>query len=181
MYDVQDWAEARRLRRDGWTKTAIAEKLGMSRNTASALIASDSPPRYERRPAGSMLDEHADAIAAMLDEDPKAPATVILERLRPLGYAGGITVLKERLSELRPGFLAARSFQRTTYLPGELTQIDWWQTGVQIPVGKGATREAFGLVASLPHCAAHAAVFTFSKTTADSVRHCWAVWNASAG
>ena len=32
----------------------------------------------------------------MLAENPKAPATVILEQLRPLGYAGGITVLKER-------------------------------------------------------------------------------------
>lgn len=167
MYDVQDWAEVRRLERDGWTRSAIAEKFGMSRNTVAALIAHESPPRYERTPAGSMLDEYADAIAAMLDEDPKAPATVILERLRPLGYSGGISILKERLAELRPGFLAARAYQRTTYLPGELTHLDWWQTGVQIPVGKGATREAFGLVASLPHSSAHAAVFTFSKTTAD--------------
>jgi transcriptional regulator with XRE-family HTH domain len=119
VYDVQDWAEVRRLKRDGWTTTAIAEKFGMSRNTVAGLIASESPPRYERQQAGSMLDSFADAIAAMLDEDPKAPATVILERLRLLGYAGGITILKERLGELRPGFLAARSYQRTTYLPGE--------------------------------------------------------------
>lgn len=167
MYDVQDWAEVRRLSRDGWTNTAIAEKFGMSRNTVAGLVAADSPPRYERKPAGSMLDDYADAIAAMLDEDPKAPATVVLERLRPLGYAGGITILKERLAELRPGFLAARSYQRTTYLPGELTHLDWWQTGVQVPVGRGSTREAFGLVASLPHSAAHATFFTFSKTTAD--------------
>jgi transposase len=167
VYDVQDWAEVRRLKREGWTNSAIAEKFGMSRNTVAELIARDGPPRYERAPAGSMLDDHADAIAAMLDEDPKAPATVILERLRLLGYHGGITILKERLAELRPGFLAARSYQRTTYLPGELSHVDWWETGVQIPVGKGATREAMGLVASLPHSAAHAAVFTFTKTTAD--------------
>jgi transposase len=167
VYDVQDWAEVRRLKRDGWTNTAIAEKFGMSRNTVAELITRDSPPRYERPPAGSMLDDYADAIAAMLDDNAKAPATVILERLRPLGYAGGITILKDRLAELRPGFLAARSYQRTTYLPGELAQLDWWQTGVQIPVGRGATREAFALVTSLPHSAAHAAVFTFSKTTAD--------------
>jgi transposase len=167
VYDVHDWAEVRRLKRDGWTNTAIAEKFAMSRNTVAELIARDAPPRYERASAGSMLDAHAGAIAAMLDEDAKAPATVILERLRPLGYAGGITILKERLAELRPGFLAARSYQRTTYLPGELTHVDWWHTGVQIPVGKDATREAFGLVVSLPHSAAHATVFTFSKTTAD--------------
>jgi len=62
--------------------------------------------------------------------------------LRPLGYAGGITILKERLAELRPAFLAARSYQRTTYLPRELMQLDWWETGMQ--------------VTSLPHSAAHA-------------------------
>ena len=166
MYDVQDWAEVRRLSRDGWSNTAIAEKFAMSRNTVAALIAKEAPPRYERARAGSMLDHHADAIVAMLDEDPKAPATVILERLRPLGYSGGISILKQRLAELRPAFVAARSYQRTTYLPGELCQTDWWETGIEVPVGKGATRPAFGLVTSLPHSAAHACVFTFSKTTA---------------
>ena len=167
MYDVQDWAEVRRLHRDGWSRTAIAEKFGMSRNTVSVLLARDEPPRYERAPAGSMVDGFADAIVAMLDEDPKAPATVIRERLQPLGYAGGITILKEHLAQVRPKFLAARSYQRTSYLPGEVGQTDWWETGIEVPVGKGATREAFGLVTSLPHSAAHAAVFTFSKTTAD--------------
>jgi transposase len=166
VYDVQDWAEVRRLHRDGWTNTAIAEKFGMSRNTVTSLLASDTSPRYEREPAGSMLDGFADAIAAMLDEDPKAPATVIRERLQALGYLGGMTILKERLAELRPNFLAARSYQRTVYLPGELAQLDWWETGIDVPVGNTASRKAFGLVASLPHSAAHAAVFTFSKTTA---------------
>jgi transposase len=167
VYDVQDWAEVRRLFRDGWTKTAIAEKLGMSRNTVADLIALDRPPRYERRPAGSMLDGFGDAIAAMLDEDPKVPATVIAERLRPLGYTGGLTILKQRVAGLRPGFVAARSYQRTSYLPGELAHLDWWHTGVQVPVGRGAAREAFGLVASLPHSAAHACVFCLGRTTAD--------------
>ena len=167
MYDVQDWAEVRRLHRDGWSKSAIAEKFGMSRNTVAGVVGKDEPPRYARMPAGSMVDRFADAIAAMLDEDPKAPATVIRERLQRLGYSGGITILKEHLAQVRPKFIAARSYQRTSYLAGELGQTDWWETGVEIPVGKGATREAFGLVTSLPHSAAHATVFTFSKTTAD--------------
>jgi transposase len=137
VYDVQDWAEVRRLHRDGWTKRAIAERLAMSRNTVSALIAREDPPRYERAAAGSMLDEHAEAIAAMLDEDPKVPATVILERLRPLGYRGGITILKERVARMRPSFLAARSYQRTTYLPGELAHLDWWHTGGSARVRTG--------------------------------------------
>jgi transposase len=95
------------------------------------------------------------------------PATVILERLRPLGSVGGITILKERVAKLRPRFRAARSYQRTTYFPGELAHLDWWDTGLSIPVGKGVCREAFGLVATLPHSAPHACVFCLDRTTAD--------------
>lgn len=168
MYDVKDWAEVHRLfHRERWAKTAIADKLGMSRNTVDRLLALGQPPRYERPKRASMLDGFHEHIAAMLDEDPKVAATVVRENLQRLGYTGGISILKERLAELRPGFVAARSYQRTSYLPGELAQLDWWHTGAQVPVGKGAARQAFGLVATLPHSAAHAAFFTFGRTTPD--------------
>ncbi len=165
---MRDWAEVRLLyHREHLSKTAIAKRLGMSRPTVIRLLELPDPPRYERRSSGSMLDAHTDAIAAMLDRDARVPATVILEHLRADGYAGGITILKEHVAKLRPAFAAARSFQRTTYLPGELAHGDWWQTGMQIPVGGGARREAYGWVTTLPHSAAHAVVFSLSKTMAD--------------
>jgi len=86
---------------------------------------------------GSCLDPYVDDIVRMLEENPKVPATVILEHLRPLGYGGGISVLKQRVAKLRPVLRAARSYQRTSYLPGEIGQLDWWHSGVEIPVGKG--------------------------------------------
>jgi transposase len=168
VYSVQDWAEAHRLfEREGWSKTAIAVKLGMSRNTVDRLLELDGPPAHRQAAKGSALDAFADEIVAMLEDNPKVAATVILERLRPLGYEGGITVRKDRLTQVRPLLSAAKSYQRTSYLPGEISQLDWWHTGVQIPVGKGATREAFALVATLPHSAAPAVTFTFGQTTAD--------------
>jgi transposase len=103
----------------------------------------------------------------MLKEAADAPATVIIERLRRDGYGGGITILKEYLREVRPLFSDVESRQRTSYLPGEVGHTDWWDTRVWVPVGKGASREVFGLVTTLPHSAAHAAVFSFSKTMAD--------------
>lgn len=168
MFKVQEWAEVHRLHGvEQMSKAAIAARLGMSRNTVARLLSLREPPRYERGSTGSMLDPFNDEIAAMLGEDAKAPATVMLQHLRRSGYAGGITILKEHLAQVRPSFRASRTFQRTSYLPGEISQIDWWHTGRQIPVGKGASREAFGLVATLPHSAAHAAVFTFSRTMGD--------------
>jgi transposase len=170
VYDVQDWAEVHRLfHRQGWSKTAIAGKLSMSRNTVDRLLKLTEPPHYERKPKGSALDAFDDEIVSMLGQDPTVRATVIMERLRPLGYTGGITVLKERLASLRPVMRTARSYQRTSYLPGEVAQLDWWHTGAAIPVGKGAQRQAFGLVTTLPHSAAHATVFTFGRTTPEFV------------
>ena len=168
MYGVHDWAEVHRLfHREGWTKTRIAGRLEMSRNTVARLLDLSEPPQYERAREGSKLDPHKGSIAGMLREDAGAPATVIIERLRRDGYDGGITILKDHLQKVRPLFSEAESRQRTSYLPGEIGHTDWWETRVWVPVGKGATREVFGLVTSLPHSAAHSAVFSFSKTMAD--------------
>jgi transposase len=168
VYQVQDWAEVHRLYdREGLSKSAIAKRLGMSRPTVIRLLGLQEPPRYQREPAGSKLDAHKQAVAAMLDADPEVPATVILEHLRRGGYAGGITILKQHLAAVRPAFLAARSYQRTSYLPGELAHGDWWEPATRVPVGNGATRKAYGWVTTLPHSAAHAVVYSLSKTMAD--------------
>lgn len=165
---MEDWAEVQRLfHREGLSKRAIARRLGMSRTTVIRLLALAEPPRYERQGGGSQLDPHRDEIAAMLAADPTVAATVIRQRLVRAGYTGGITILKDHLARVRPAFTAARAFQRTSYLPGEIVQLDWWHTGVQVPVGKGVSRQAYGLVATLPHSGAHAVVFTLSLTMAD--------------
>ena len=80
----------------------------------------------------------------MLDGDPRVPATVIAARLRPLGFTGSLTILRDHLRRVRPGFAAARAYQRTTYLPGELAQTDWWHTGIEVPVGRGQARRCSG-------------------------------------
>jgi transposase len=167
VYGVHDWAEVKRLDREGKSKQAIAKELGMSRMTVYRLLALPEPPRYQRPPKGSLLDPFKDDIAALLDEDEKAAATVILERLRERGYAGGITILKDHLAKVRLEFLAARTYQRTSYLPGEILQLDWWQLPVKTPVGPDHERQVYALVATLPHSPAHACVFSFSKTLAD--------------
>lgn len=165
---MEDWAEVHRLfHREGCPKAAIARRLGMSRNTVERLLGLTEPPRYLRRPAGSQIDPFSERIAAMLAADPTVRATVIRERLRAAGYRGGITILKDHLAQVRPTFLASRAFQRTTYQPGEIGQVDWWHTGVQVPVGRGVRREAFGLVTTLPFSAAHAMTFTLSRTVGD--------------
>ena len=79
MLSVEDWAEIRRLHRaERLPIKMIARVLGVSRNTVRTAIASDAAPKYERKPAGSIVDvvepRKRDAEAAPQDQ---RPATVI--------------------------------------------------------------------------------------------------------
>ena len=169
MFEVHEWAKVRELYREGVSKKAIARRLGMSRNTVARLVRSEQPPRYQREPAGSLLDPFKGAVLEMLRVDANVPATVIRQHLQRAGYGGGITILKEYVASVRPAFAAACDYGRTSYAPGELLQADWWDTGVDVPVGKGVRRRAHGLVATLPFSDAHAVVYTHSETTADAL------------
>jgi transposase len=115
----------------------IARTMGVSRNTVRAAIASDGPPRYERKPAASAVDAFEDAIRDQLLLVPTMPATVIAERV---GWTRGITVLKERVAELRPAYLPPDPAGRTSYLAGDVAQCDLWFPPIELPVGFGQTR-----------------------------------------
>ena len=100
---MEDWAEIRRLHRaEGLPIKMIARTLGISRNTVRVALASEGPPQYVRKPAGSAVDAFEDAIRAQLKEVPTMPATVIAERV---GWSRGMTVFNERVRELRPAYL----------------------------------------------------------------------------
>ena len=135
MISVEDWAEIRRLHRaEEMPIRAIARHLGISKNTVKRAIATDRAPVYERAAKGSAVDAFEPRIRELLKATPSMPATVIAERI---GWERGITVLKERVRELRPAYLPADPTGRTQYLPGELAQCDLWFPPVHIPVGYG--------------------------------------------
>jgi transposase len=135
---VEDWAEIRRLHRaEGLPIKLIARTLRISRNTVRAAIASDAPPKYERKPAGSAVDEFEAAIREQLSAVPTMPATVIAERI---GWTRGMTVLKERVRELRPAYLPIDPTSRTSYVAGDIAQCDLWFPPVNVPVGCGQIR-----------------------------------------
>jgi transposase len=143
VLSVEDWAEIRRLHRaEQLPIKAIARVMGISRNTVRAALASDGPPRYERAPAGSAVDEFEPAIRELLRAYPQMPATVIAERI---GWTRGITVLKDRVAVLRPAYLPPDPSSRTAYGAGEIAQCDLWFPDIEVPVGFGQTRTAKAL------------------------------------
>jgi len=133
VLSVEDWAEIRRLAlAEKMGTRTIARQLGVSRNTVRSAIRSKTPPAYERTKKLSAVDEFEPQIRALLKDCPTMPATVIAERI---GWSRGITILKERVAELRPLYIEPKPYQRTDYQPGELAQWDLWQPPVDIPVG----------------------------------------------
>jgi len=144
VIDVEDWAEIRRLHRaEGLGIKAIARRLGKARNTVRDALRGDEPPRYERASKGSAVDSVEPQVREWLREFPEMPATVIAERI---GWERGITILRDRVAELRPLFVPPDPCQRTSYRPGELAQWDLWQPDVLIPLGFGQSDKCWVVV-----------------------------------
>jgi hypothetical protein len=132
---VDEWAEIRRLHRsEGLGIKAIARKLGVSKNTVRRALRAEEVPRYRRAPRGSVVDAVEPAIREQLALCATMPATVIAERI---GWERSITVLRERVAELRPFYLKPDPAGRTSYEPGHRAQNDFWFPPAGIPVGHG--------------------------------------------
>jgi hypothetical protein len=80
------------------------------------------------------VDAAEPAIREQLRLCPTMPATVVAERI---GWDRSITVLRERVGELRPLYLPQDPAGRTSYEPGGLVQDDFWFPPADIPVGHG--------------------------------------------
>jgi transposase len=140
VLSVEDWAEIRRLHRaERMPIKQIARVLGVSKNTVRRALTADGPPRYQRPPGGSVVDAVEPRIRELLAAWPTMPATVIAERI---GWQHSLTVLKDRVRELRPVYLPADPASRTAYAAGEVAQCDLWFPAITLPVGFGQTRQA---------------------------------------
>ena len=104
-----------------------------------AALACDGPPKYERQPAGSVVDAVEPRSGSCCGSYPTMPATVIAERI---GWTRGMTVFKERVAELRPVYLPPDPAGRTSYDAGDVAQCDFWFPEIEVPVGFGQTRIA---------------------------------------
>lgn len=174
MVSVQEWAEIRRMRFvDGLSIRELARRTGRHRETIRAALRSSQPPRYSRPPRSSLLDPHKDEIHRLLDDDARLQGQRIRELLCEQGYAGGKTILDDYLREVRPLFLAARTYQRTSYRPGELFQFDLWRPSGPIPVGYGQAREGYVVVGALGYSRFGAGALIFSKEAPDIL---WGLW-----
>lgn len=179
MIALEDWAEIRRLHRaEGMPIKEIARRLGLARNTVRAALRAEAPPSRERGPRGSAVDEVEPAIRALLAEFPRMPATVIAERI---GWRRSLTILKDRVRELRPLFTPPDPTDRVEYSPGEVAQCDLWFPPGPIPVGGGVERVLPVLTMTCGYSRVTGAVMIPSRKAGDILAGMWQIlasWGA---
>ena len=91
-------------------------------------------PGMSGRRGPRVVDEVEARIRELLTAWPTMPSTVIAERI---GWDRSMTVLTERVRELRPVYLPPDPASRTSYDAGEIAQCDFWFPPIELPVGFG--------------------------------------------
>lgn len=152
---------------EGVAVRAIAKRLGMSRKTVRKILGRHCAlPKPAAESRISILDPYEPAIRAVLDDAPEMLAPAVLERLRPLGYTGGVTILRDRLRRLRPrGHREA--FLTLDFPPGEAMQVDWADFGFALP---GVPRRVSAFVAALCYSRRLYIEFTVSQAMGSFLR-----------
>ena len=152
---------------EGLSARVIAKRLSMSRNTVRKMLG--RAPARTQRPSprrGSILEPYKPEIKDLLEEVPEMKAPAVLERLRRLGYTGGISILREYVRQARPR-PNREAFLTLDFHPGAAMQVDWGDFGYAIP---GCPRRVSALVMALCYSRYLYIEFTLSQRFGTFVR-----------
>ncbi len=144
---IETQAEVLRLfHAERWKIGTIAAQLGLHHSAVRRVLARNGVKLPQpKRPM--MADPYVALIRETLEKYPRLRATRLLEMLRPRGYAGRISRLREVVATLRPRG-TTEAYLRLTTLPGEQGQIDWADFG-ELEVGRARRKlMAFVMVLS---------------------------------
>ncbi len=152
---------------EGLGVRAIARRLSMARKTVRRVLGR-AQPRPAVRPAsrGSLLDPHLGVVGKLLEETPELTAPAVLERLRPLGYTGGVSILRDKIRALRP-VQRREAYLTLDFPPGKAVQVDWADFGFAIP---GCPRRVSAFVMALCYSRYLYLEFTLSQSMGSFLR-----------
>ena len=153
---------------EGVSVRQIAAKLHMARKTVRKILGRHvAPTKPVAAPRGSLLDPYDKAIRALLDDMPEMRAPAVLERLRKLGYTGGVTIVRARLRSLRKQHGRREAFLTLHFEAGAAMQIDWADFGFALP---GVARRVSAFVAVLCYSRYLYIEFTLSQSMGTFLR-----------
>src|SRR5436853_7263345 len=144
-----------------WSLRKIARHMRIGRRTIAKYLEAPAA-KAAHRDRASKLDPFKEIIAELLQQDPDANAPVIAQRLKPLGYNGGFTIVKDYLRTLRKNTVARRAYVGVEPAPGDRFDVDWGHFGAL--VYNGATRKLYAFCLVESHSRKMYLEFTHSQT-----------------
>jgi transposase len=149
----------------------IAKRLQLSRNTVRKLLGRGIEQRTKavvatRVSRETMLEPYKPTVRQILSDVPGIKTPAVLERLRPMGYTGGVTILRDLVRSLRPRS-PKEPFLTLDFHPGAAMQVDWADFGYAIP---GCPRRVSALVMVLCYSRYLYIEFTLSQAFGTFVR-----------
>ncbi len=149
--------EAEALRKQGWTISAIARHLGVTRSTVRRYLSGEQTPGVRASSVPDPFAEYVEYCRLRLAADPHLWATTLFDEVTTLGYQGSYPsftrAIRERaLRPVCPSCKQTRSPDRAViaHPPGAETQWDWLELP-DPPAGWGWGKTANVLIGALPH------------------------------
>jgi transposase len=167
---LEDWALIRRLAAEGVPKARIAARLGISRTTVVKAVQSDSPPRYQRKPASSSFSPVEARVRQLLEDNPELPAVVLAERVE---WTGSMSWFRQNVKRLRPDHRRIDPADRLTWEPGDAAQCDLWFPPRKILLEDGTLKLLPVLVITAAHSRFTVATMIPTRKTEDLLLASW--------
>lgn len=167
---MEDWALIRRLAAEGVPKARIAARLGVSRNTVAKAVASDGPPRYERKPQPTSFTPYEVRVRQLLADTPDMPATVVAERV---GWTGSIRWFRDNVNRVRSEQRPVDPADRLVWAPGDAAQCDLWFPPRKILLEDGSRTLLPVLVMTAAHSRFTVARMIPTRKTEDLLLGSW--------
>ncbi|CAN5165378.1 hypothetical protein BH11ACT1_BH11ACT1_25810 [soil metagenome] len=132
MLTREDDIDVHALRRQGWTITAIACRLGRDRKTIRTYLAGDRVAGVRARTTEGPFEAFAPSCAQRLADDQHLWVSALLDELRDLGHSGSYPTMTRqiRTRSLRPAYedcrpATGRPIAVIDHPAGAETQWDW--------------------------------------------------------
>lgn len=147
----------------------ISRRMGINRGTVRRIVQRRlvQMGRPKRCTSSSILDPFKTEVDRIVAIEELYTGSAVLNRLRSLGYTGGITIVRDYLRQKRREMVRPKAaFLRLEFTPGECAQVDWGEFGDVF--GDGIKIHCFGMV--LAHSRYVYLEFTRAEKYEDFIR-----------
>jgi transposase len=159
VINYETYCKILQLQREGLRVSQIATVLGIDERTVQKWIDEKCFHQRSATQRNSKLDPYKPHIIRWLETYPYS-SIQILQRIKEMGYQGGVTTLRMYIAKVRPR--KEKAFLTLSFEPGECAQVDWGQFGT-VNVGSTQRRLSF-FVMVLCHSRMMYLEFTVSET-----------------